>query len=340
MRVAIAFNDDADLRENLSEVERVGEREVVSTADEVRAALAVPHECSLLPVRDDAASAIEQLARMRPDIVFNLCEGVAGRPEWESNFASALEMLQIPLTGCGSVPLKLAQNKALAKRLLLAAGVPVARGMEVTPDTPQSEIERWLDGVERAIVKPVREDAGIGIGTESVVSTAAQALERCRFVHARYRQPALVEEFIDGSEYNQSMFCTRGGLVLLPPGEVVFADDLAPAERVVGAKAKWESGSREDLGTRNRTPARLDAAARERLASICTRSARALVLDGYFRFDLRRDAGGEFRVIDANPNPDIGSGTGFRKALDAAAISFPSFLDELMLAKLATSRRP
>ena len=35
---------------------------------------------------------------------------------------------------------------------------------------------------------------------------------------------------------------------LLPPGEIVFADELAPEERIVGWKAKWASGSPEDQG--------------------------------------------------------------------------------------------
>src|SRR5207237_10376402 len=147
-------------------------------------------------------------------------------------------------------------------------------------------------------------------------------------VEPTYRQTALVEQFIDGPELNQSLFLGRA----LPPGEVVFADELQPHERIVGWKAKWDAGSREDLSTTNRTPALIDDATAARMNDICTRAARLLGIDMYARFDLRQSAGGELFIIDINCNPDLGRGTGFRKALDAAGMAFPDFLGALIIA--------
>jgi D-alanine-D-alanine ligase len=177
------------------------------------------------------------------------------------------------------------------------------------------------------IVKPSLEDAGIGIEAASVVDSS-EVRARIAHVERTYRQPAVAEEFIDGRELNQSFACG----IALPTGEVVFDESFAPHERVVGWKAKWDSGSAEDLATRNRTPADIDEAVRAEVVRICAESARVFGLDMAVRFDLRQSATGELYIIDINPNPDLGKGAGFRRALDAAAISFADFLETLIMA--------
>src|SRR5262249_21366206 len=136
----------------------------------------------------------------------------------------------------------LCTDKLLVKRLLRAAGLP-------SPRLWHGEIDgTW-------IVKPSREDAGIGIDAASVV-TGAEAVEaRVRYVVDTCKQPALVEEFIEGRELNQAVYFTVDGPVLLPPGEIVFDDSLGATERVVGWKAKWAKDSREDRATRPQVPA-------------------------------------------------------------------------------------
>ena len=310
-RLAVAFNDDLHRKPHLNEIERLGEAEVLDTATEIAELLGA----DLVPVRDDLPTALRALQRY--DVVINLCEGVLGNPRFEMNFALALEMAGIAFTGCDPLATALCIDKLRAKSLLAAAGVPVPR-TNVLP----------------AIVKPSREDAGIGIDATSIVTTSAERDSKVREIEATYRQPALVEEFIDGGEFNQAMLLGKP----LPPGEVVFADDLAPHERVVGWKAKWAAGSREDLATVNRTPADVDDATRERIAAICSAAEKTLGIGGYCRFDLRQSRGGELFLVDVNPNPDIGRGTGYRKALDAAGIAFSDFLGTLIMA--ARLRRP
>ena len=153
---------------------------------------------------------------------------------------------------------------------------------------------------------------------------------RIRYVEATYRQPALVEEFIDGRELNQAFFYGRDGIVMLPPGEIIFHGST-PQERIVGWKAKWAEGSVEDRATRNVTPAAVTDLLRRDLADLCHRAASVLSIGGYSRIDVRQRPSGELCIIEVNPNPDIGEGTGFRKSLQAAGIVFPDFLDQLMM---------
>jgi D-alanine-D-alanine ligase len=317
MKIAVAYNDDLHLKPHLNEIEKLGEAEVIDTAIEIAELL----DAKLVAVKDDVSASLVALRAY--DVVVNLCEGVLGRPNWEKNFVLGLEMLGVAHTSCEPIALGICTDKKLVKRILLASGI-------ATP--------KFWHGEEGGtwIVKPSREDAGIGIDAASVVSSTSEIEARVKHVEETYRQPALVEEFIDGRELNQSIYFSTAGPVVLPPGEIVFDDDLAANERVIGWKAKWANGSREDRGTRNRTPAVIEDTLRREAANLCLRAASVLSLSGYVRFDLRQSQTGQLWIVDINPNPDIGRGSGFRKALDAAGIAFSDFLKALIMAATAT----
>lgn len=320
-RVAVCYNDDWHLNQkNLNALERTANESVADMARE----LAEPLGADLVPVRDDVVAALRHLKQY--EVVFDLCEGVLGRSTWEMNFALGLEMFGIANANVEPIAIGLCTDKLLVKRLLLAAGLPSPRLWH------GEESGTW-------IVKPSREDAGIGIDAASVCSGAVAIDARVREVVETYKQPALVEEFIEGREFNQAVYFTAGGPVVLPPGEIVFDESLGARERVVGWKAKWSTDSREDLATRNQTPAVIDDTLRRDIADLALSAASVLSLSGYCRFDMRQSRDGRLWIVDINPNPDISAGAGFRKALDAAGIPFPDFLNALIMNALARRRR-
>jgi D-alanine-D-alanine ligase len=274
---------------------------------------------------------------MKPDVVFNLCEGVLGNPRWEMNFALGLEMLGIPFTGCDPLATAICGDKWLVKQFLRAAGLPTPRARVVRRREDGEGSGRGL--TLPCIVKPSREDAGIGIEAAAVCQTAAEVEARVAHVIDTYHQPALVEEFIDGAEYNQALYYGADGIRVLPPGEIVFDETLTPSERVVGWKAKWASGSREDRATRNRTPGVMTDTMRRDVASLCESAASLLSLGGCCRFDLRRSRTGQLWIVDINPNPDIGRGSGLRLALEAASVTFEEFVNALIMAALRVPKR-
>jgi len=370
LRIAIVYNDDTHFKQHLSPTELQGEAEVADSAGDVFNTLASHHDCSLLAIRDSLDEVIETLRSNRPDVVFSLCEGLFGRPAWEGNFVLLLEMLGLPYSGCESLTLQLAQHKGLVKRLLAGAGIATPRGLTFSPGDSTDAIEAFFTTPTApaasisqfsilnsqfappaasisqfsilnsqfalpTIVKPESEDGGVGVESSSVVTSAAEAAKRGRWIHERYGQAAVIEEFIDGAELNQAMYLGRSGMVFLPPGEVVFDASLKAHERIVGAAAKWDTGSVEDLATTSRTPAHIGENEKTALRESASHVGTLLGVTGYCRIDFRRGADGTMYVIDVNPNPDIGPGSGFRKALDAAGIPFRTFLEELMLAKLA-----
>jgi D-alanine-D-alanine ligase len=320
-KIAVCYNDDWHYKKNLNEIELTAEESVADMAREV----AEPLGAALVAVRDDVVGALRELKQY--DVVFDLCEGVLGHSNWEMNFALGLEMFGIANANVEPIAIGLCTDKLLVKRLLRAAGLPSPRLWHGENDGT------W-------IVKPSREDAGIGIDAASVVTGADAVEARVRYVQETYKQPALVEEFIEGHEFNQAVYFTVDGPVLLPPGEIVFDESLSATERVVGWKAKWATDSREDRATRPQVPAVISDTLRRDIGNLALSAASVLSLSGYCRFDMRQSPDGRLWIVDINPNPDISAGAGFRRALDAAGIPFPEFLNALMMAALARRRRP
>ena len=178
-------------------------------------------------------SLLDALRVFRPDLCFNLCEGHYGDSR-ESHVPALLEMLRIPYTGAGVLPLALTLDKAMTKRVLLYHGLPTPPfQLFEQPDAPLDPALRFP-----LFVKPVREGSGMGVSTESVVWDAAQLAQRVAYVLRTYQQPALVERFIRGREITVGVLGNPGtsaalfppwahlrrvgNLAVLPPYEIFF----------------------------------------------------------------------------------------------------------------------
>jgi D-alanine-D-alanine ligase len=261
-----------------------------------------------IPVSRPLLDFVRRLERAKPDLVFNLCEGIDGDSSGEATVAGVLELVGIPFTGNPSRALRTALDKARTKELLRAKGIPTPRWAVADatgfhgPDPVRFP----------AIVKPRHEDASMGIDRRSVVRNRRELAERVEHVISRWRQEALVEEYVDGRETNVALL---GGRVLAA-SEIRFS--IEP--RIVTYDAKWKPGSPEDLGT---TP--VPATPPKRIAAIATAAAAALGCTGPVRVDLRDDF-----VIDVNPNPDLARDAGFARSARASGISYEDLLERIL----------
>lgn len=339
-RVAVVFNADTHLKPHLTEIEKIGEDESEESARSIAEVLRHRHVCEVIPVGESLFESVQALQRFKPDFVVNLCESVLGRTEWEANFAHLLDSFGYPTSGCDPVSVALCQDKVLLKRLFSASALPAPAGFGFAGTESRTDIQQAIailleqSETHRVIVKPSREDGGLGVDASSVCHSVEETVSRSIWVTKTYRQRALIEEFVEGREFNQALFWGSDGVVALPPGEILFDSDLTADERIVGWKAKWARGSREDLGTRSVT-ATLDGKTVASIKALSLRAASLLGLSGYCRFDLRQRSSGEIVILDVNPNPDIGKDSGFRKALDAADLPFIDFLDQLIAARMS-----
>ena len=158
-----------------------------------RALRAGGHE--VIAMEGDAALP-QKLERYKIDIAFNTCEGHHGASR-EAQVPALLDMLRVPYTGAGVMTLTVALDKPMAKRVMAFHNLP------------SPAFQAFITGEERLesrmkfplFVKPSREGSGIGISAKSVCRNARELREQIKFIIDSYRQPAIVEEYIEGREF-------------------------------------------------------------------------------------------------------------------------------------------
>ncbi|HZX13190.1 MAG TPA: ATP-grasp domain-containing protein, partial [Thermodesulfobacteriota bacterium] len=175
------------------------------------------------------------------------------------------------------------------------------------------------------IIKPNLEDGGLGIDSKSVVWDVKSLQKKVKATINEFRKPVIVEEYIDGREFNVSIL----GDDVLAVGEVEFRLPQGKP-RVVSYKAKWDKESDEYKGTVPVYPASLNRKTENRIKNIAMKAFRAIGCRDYARVDLRMDSLGRIYVIEVNPNPDISPESGFSKALKAAGISYKAFVNQVV----------
>ncbi len=305
------------------------EREVVETAQSVVEALeAARYRVSRLGISHDPAPLVEWVRKDRPDVVFNLYEGVAGQGQSEAYAAGLLEWLKVPYTGCRFETLVLSRDKPLAKRLMVQAGLPTPR-FRVVDRLPFS-VDR-LDWP--VMVKLAGEHASVGLDQGSVVTNERQLTERVERLLHRYGPPVLIEQYVEGREFNVAVI-TNPDLRVLPISEIVFSSQDAGRWPIVTYEAKWLTGSAEDLATTPRCPADLDSTLAERLSELATEAFVLFSCRDYARIDFRVDPNGNPFILEVNPNPDPHPGAGLAGSLKAAGISHSQFVVDLVRHRL------
>jgi D-alanine-D-alanine ligase len=200
----------------------------------VEAIRAGGHTCEFL---EGNHTLFETLPAYKPDICFNICEGHFGDAR-EAQVPSLLEMMSIPYTGSKVLTLALALDKPMTKRVIAFHDLP-------TPEFQTFErIDEPLspDMIFPLFVKPSREGTGMGVSRNSIVYNKDEMRNQISVIIEKYKQPALVERYIEGREVtvgfvgnligpvaqrlpdDENARRIQAGLHFLPPMEV----DLTP----------------------------------------------------------------------------------------------------------------
>jgi D-alanine-D-alanine ligase len=274
---------------------------------------------------------VQTISRISPRFIFNLCEEINGDAQLEMCVAGLLDIMGVPYTGSGPMALGLALNKFRVKQVLRASGIPSARGYLHAPgQKPNLRAVRFP-----VMVKPVHEDASLGINQDSVCRDL-EALERqVAYIHEAYRQEALVEEYLDGREFNISLM-GNGTVRVLAISEIDFSFLPPDQPRIVSYRAKWDEDSEMYRGTVPICPAQLPRRLENRLKELALRSYHCIGCRDYARVDVRTDARGNIHVLEVNPNPDLSPQAGFARAGEAAGYSYADVV--LGISQLAMQR--
>jgi D-alanine-D-alanine ligase len=274
-------------------------------------------------LREDLRDLDKELARFRPDIVFNLLEEFRDEGVFDFHAVSKLESLGIPFTGCNPRGLIVSRNKFWVSQIACGVGVK-------TPET------HLVDGMKipkaatyPAFVKFNREHASMGLTDKSRVTNSRQALQEVRRLRQRMRGEVLIQEFVPGEDVSVAVM-GNDKLQVFPPWTLKLGSKMGFAtERI-----KFSAALRRRNGFRA-IRYRGDAG---RLAQEAALNLfRAMDLNGYARFDFRV-RGDQSYIVDVNANPNIAKSEDFAASARASGIGYDHLIESFL--KLAIAYRP
>jgi D-alanine-D-alanine ligase len=333
-RVLVIYNDPvlpADHPDALSEIDVL---ETVSVAAQILEEANFPTR--RLGIARDPQPLLDEIRDHRPDVVFNLFEGLADQTETEVSLAALLEWLRVPFTGAPSIAIALGRDKVRTKQLLQGAGLPTPEFQVIESGPALPWPFEWP-----AIVKPACQDCSVGIDQGSVVTNQRDLEERVALVLEDFGPPVLVEEFVFGRELHAHILEEPDGKgmplrrVHLPLSEIGF--DYPAGKRfwpIYSYDAKWKADSPEYLGTPMLAVAGLPAAQEERIKRCALQAYQLTGLRDLGRIDFRLGEDGRPSILEVNPNPYL-HGDGLIDALSAIGRTHPQMIANMIWCALA-----
>jgi D-alanine-D-alanine ligase len=326
MKIVVIYNEpQADRYHSMGE-----SKAELGVMDEVKAVgqalVDLKYTSVMLPLRPPLSQVKKELTLLKKqniDVIFNLFEGFDGSPETEGSVAGMLEEMGLAFTGCPAQALTLALDKSRTKEILETARIPTPRFQILTPESLSSF---QLDFP--CFVKPVSDDASHGISEESVVYSPDDLEKQIRKISHLFDGKALVEEYVDGREFNTTVMGNKR-LIIPAISEIVYTLPLGKP-KILTFEAKWEEKSVYYENTKAHCPADISPKEQDQISRIAKASFKLTGCRGYARVDFRQDQAGRFKVLEVNPNPDISPGAGASLQGAAAGMSYNRFIEKII----------
>ena len=303
-------------------------------ADVLKALGDLGHTAEHLAIYDDLDVLRQKLQAFEPNVIFNLADQFKNNRGFDQNIAAFLAMHGVPFTGCGSTGMMLCRHKGISKKILgyhrihVPGFVTIARGKRIgRPKQLRFPI----------LVKPLKEQASLGISQASFVENDEQFRERVQFIHEKYDNDVIAEEYIEGRELYVSVMGNHK-LQVFPIRELVFREVPPDEPKIATYRAKWDEEYRKRWGLENRFAEGLEPALHSQIVQTCKRIYRLLTIDGYARIDLRLTRDNELYFIEANPNPMLADGEDFALSGQRAGLKYAELIDRILRLALSTVR--
>lgn len=234
----------------------------------------------------------------RPDVVFLAVHGTNQEDGATQGFC---ELMHIPYTGSGILASALAMDKARAKLVLSAAGLPVPQGLRLNRgdavDVPDGEY----------VVKPNANGSTVGVSFVSVSNGDRDELTAAIERAFRYDDTVLVEERLVGMEVSVPVLIDQ----TLPTIEIV------PAQGTYDFANKYTPGATEEI-----IPARLTPEIYDETQRLAKQAHDALGCAGATRTDMIVTDRGPV-ILEVNTLPGLTGTSLLPNSAAAAGIDFP-----------------
>ncbi len=341
MKVALTFNVKPESESFLQElspvqkntqhqaekaVDTYAEWDTWETINSIKNALATYHDVELVEANEFA---FEKFKEIRPDIVFNIAEGLKCISR-EAQIPAMLDMLRIPYTGSDPLALATCLDKARTKEILTYHGI--ANPKFILAD----KIDR-INGHKLnfpLIVKPYSEGSGKGIFSTSYVKDDLELEREVGRVLSEYDQPALIEEFLPGREFTVAVLGNDDEAEVLPIVEINyndFPDDFIP---IYSFEAKWILDTKENPLDVFTCPAIISKDLEFQIKRTVLRAYKTLRCKDWSRIDVRLDSNNIPNIIEINPIPGIlpnpEDNSCFPKAARTIGLSYDDMVNKVL----------
>lgn len=242
---------------------------------------------------------LKNLLDRRPDFVFNIAEGRGNLRGRESQVPAVLESVGIPYSGSDPVALGVTLDKYLANHLLSSASIPVPRMIMIDNIENAETFGDIFRQQELFVVKPRWEGSSKGIFLNSLVTGPDGLKAKVRDIILKYRQPALIEEFLAGDEITVGVYGNKFPRIL---GMMKIAPQDANCRNFVYSfevKQDWQNRVRYE-------PQETIAGPVQRLITVyAIKAYKELGLRDMVRIDFRLTLKNQPKIIDINPLPGL-----------------------------------
>jgi D-alanine-D-alanine ligase len=331
VKIAVIFDSPHPEWEDEAFKREVEQKVEEAEYDVARALMAGGHDVLMIGIGDDVTPLLTKLAAFQPKLVFNGCEGFRKNARHEYAIAALLDMYGYRYTGSSPTALLVARNKSLTKKVLAFHGIRVPAFAEFHEG---DELVRPSELRFPLIVKPLLEDASIGIAQASVVEDDTSLEQRVEFIHAKYHQAAIVEELVEGREVYVGLI-GNDELEVLPLTEMTFGEPETGEHRIATYKAKWDEDYRKKKRIKNVFAKGVSDELTRRIGEICSTAFHALWLQDYGRVDVRLAHDDEVYVLEVNPNPFIAFEHELAEAAAKAGLKYNAFIQRIVDEALA-----
>ena len=267
------------------------------------------------------------VAELALDVVFPIVHGPYGE---DGTLQGLLELANVPYVGAGVLASAVAMDKAVAKVLLRAHGLPVVPGRVVGGLEWETDPDGVVARIESAFgyplfVKPANLGSSVGVSR----AVDAEGLRSALALAWTFDDKLVVEIAVPAAREIECSVLGNEAPEVSVPGEVI------PSGEFYDYEAKYLDDRSEIV-----IPARLPAARTEQVRALAIDAYRALDCGGMARVDFLLDETGDrLYVNEANTLPGFTAISQYAKLWAASGLPYPALIDRLIELALARHRR-
>jgi D-alanine-D-alanine ligase len=271
----------------------------------------------------------QRLREARPDIVFNMAEGLSGQNR-EAHVPAICEFFGIPYSGSDPFTLSLALHKGRTKQMLQFYDIPTAR-FALVESLAEARVVKRAELLRYPIFgKPVQEGSSKGITERNYIRNSGELLACITELLEVYEQSVLLEEFLPGAEFTCGVLGNGRDARVLPLVGIRFDALPEGALPIYGFEAKWIWDTPDRPLKMFECPAAVDDKLRSEIERVTLRAYHAIGCRDWCRVDVRLDAKGVPHVVELNPLPGILPNPEDNSCLPKAAAAAGMGYDELI----------